>query len=138
MWRLGAKRSELVAATNHRAFAGVLRAISRSEISAKSGNGDTDTKRRRRPAGGPPVTESPLPAQTPVLCAPRPWLSRAEHECAYPVAGEGAGVLSCCNTPVRKGYCEGHRAAMFRTPRGSLASVLKIEDRRVSPAVAMG
>lgn len=134
MWRLGAKRSGLVAATNHRAVAGVLRAMSRPTDSLKGMNCGASAKRRSRAVGGPLVAEAPLPVQTPVLCAPRPWLSREDHECAYPVAGEGQGVLSCCNTPVRRGYCEGHRAAMFRTPRGSLAWVLNVEDRRVAPA----
>ena len=44
--------------------------------------------------------------------APRPWMTRAFEECAYPVDGEGEAVRSCCN-PVEAGsvYCSLHRKA---------------------------
>lgn len=40
---------------------------------------------------------------------PRPWEMRRRGECAFPVAGYGAGTLSCCQ-PVEPGrpYCLGH------------------------------
>lgn len=133
MWRVGATRPAQVAADNHRAAAALRRNASETLSPGRSqGKGFSACFGRR--AGGPKLVEAPLPPQTPVLCAPRPWLSRLDHECAYPVAGEGRDVLACCNTPVRGGYCAGHRAAMFRKPRGSLDSVLKTEGRRMSQA----
>lgn len=41
---------------------------------------------------------------------PKPWELRGRHECAFPVAGCGSMVLSCCE-PVqgRSAYCLGHR-----------------------------
>ncbi|MBS0409795.1 MAG: hypothetical protein JSR86_07760 [Proteobacteria bacterium] len=130
MWRLGTKRSAHVAAANHR----VAMALGRATAKAGSEEWQRATARLMRPPGGLKLVEAPLPPQTPVLCEPRPWLSRSENECAYPVAGEGDDVLSCCNTPVRGGYCEGHRAAMFRKPRGTFASVLKMQESRMSLA----
>jgi hypothetical protein len=44
--------------------------------------------------------------------APRPWLSRREGECAYPVDGEGAATRSCCNPCGGAIYCAAHAAAM--------------------------
>lgn len=41
--------------------------------------------------------------------SPRPWEQRRRGECAFPVAGYGAGTLSCCELvePGRP-YCLGH------------------------------
>jgi GcrA cell cycle regulator len=46
---------------------------------------------------------------------PRPWLSREFGECAFPAAGEGEGVLSCC-APARprSAYCAAHHRIVFR------------------------
>lgn len=131
MWRLGARRPAQIAATNQGAFAGIVRARAAADR-AKAEDPRNPIKRKPpRYPGGPRMVSAPMPSPTAVPCAPRPWLAREERECAYPVAGEGDAVLSCCNTPTRGGYCEGHRAAMFRMPRGTFASVLTMEERRV-------
>ena len=40
--------------------------------------------------------------------SPRPWELRVWGECAFPVAGYGAGTLSCCEPVHLRGYCFGH------------------------------
>lgn len=52
-----------------------------------------------------PALMAPLPGSW-----PRPWLSRAFGECAFPVGGEGAETLSCCLPVKRSGrpYCKAH------------------------------
>ena len=118
MWRLGTKRPKLVSAQNQQAAMGVRRTVAAAERGGKPHKlfqGLLPTA-FGGPRSAPPLIEHPLPRQTPVLCSPRPWLSREDWECAYPVAGEGVSTLSCCNTPVRRGYCAAHRAAVIRTP----------------------
>ena len=109
MWRLGFKRPAQVARVNQYAGMGVRRAVA-----------DIPWPKRTfsRRGAWPKVAERPLPQQTPVLCSPRPWLSREDNECAYPVAGEGAMVLSCCNRATRSGYCQAHRNAIVGRPPG--------------------
>jgi len=48
---------------------------------------------------------------------PRPWLTRAFGECAFPVGGEEAATLSCC-APARRrsAYCAAHHAIVFAPP----------------------
>jgi GcrA cell cycle regulator len=49
--------------------------------------------------------------------APRPWLTRDFGECAFPVGGDGAALLSCCaRVRPRSAYCAAHHAIVFRTP----------------------
>lgn len=65
----------------------------------------------------------------------RPWLQRAAGECAFPVAGEGAATLSCCQPVERGEYCAGHRRKMFRAAdpkeaREVLRLVKALEARR--------
>jgi GcrA cell cycle regulator len=45
--------------------------------------------------------------------APRDFMTRHFGECAYPVSGEGADTLSCCNPALKSGYCAGHHSIMF-------------------------
>jgi hypothetical protein len=53
---------------------------------------------------------APLPGTT-----PRPWLSRAFGECAFPVGEDAEGLVSCCaKTRPRSGYCPAHHAIAFR------------------------
>ena len=47
---------------------------------------------------------SPLPGSS-----PKPWLERRFGECAWPVGGEGADTLSCCQ-PAEGQYCRSHLA----------------------------
>ena len=45
----------------------------------------------------------------------RPWLMRLPGECAFPVAGEGVGLRSCCRPSGDDRYCAAH-AARMRSP----------------------
>lgn len=56
----------------------------------------------------------PEPVQIPNL--PRPWITRKAFECAFPVGGEGADTLSCCNPCPGARYCADHAAIMFGPP----------------------
>jgi GcrA cell cycle regulator len=73
---------------------------------------------------GPTSVEAPCPPRSPwreaafaplAGTAPRPWLTRAFGECAFPVGGEGEALLSCC-APARRGgaYCPAHHAIVFK------------------------
>lgn len=43
----------------------------------------------------------------------RPWITRQNgRECAWPVSGEGADTLSCCNPTNGKTYCPTHTQVM--------------------------
>ena len=58
-----------------------------------------------------------------VALAPRPWLTREKGECAFPVAGDGVSVLSCCNPCGPKGYCRPHVIAMRGPPATPVADL---------------
>jgi hypothetical protein len=46
------------------------------------------------------------------------WTERKAHQCAYPVAGEGADLVSCCNPTDGSSYCPGHIAIAYQfTPK---------------------
>lgn len=57
------------------------------------------------------IDTSPCPTS-----AAKPWLARRFGECAYPVSGLGADVLSCCAGTDGQTYCATHRARMFAKP----------------------
>lgn len=61
-----------------------------------------------------PLSRRPPPADLgeAETSAPRPWKERAPGQCAWPVAGEGEHVLSCCAPSGRDSYCPAHRQAM--------------------------
>jgi hypothetical protein len=61
--------------------------------------------------------------------APRPWLSRLDGECAFPVSGEGVATQSCCNPSGSAPYCPAHAAAM-RGPAISSAADFEREIMR--------
>jgi GcrA cell cycle regulator len=53
---------------------------------------------------------APLPRSS-----PKPWLAREFAECAFPVGGEGAELVSCCEpTAGRSAYCARHHRIVFR------------------------
>lgn len=63
------------------------------------------------------LPDKPLPAPKAPLAAvnPKPWVERAFGECCYPVSGEGADTLSCCNPAPKTAawnYCPTHLAVM--------------------------
>ncbi len=55
------------------------------------------------------------PAPPVVSAAPRLWLTRKPGECAFPIGGEGATLISCCNPSARQTYCPAHRR-LIRAP----------------------
>jgi len=61
-----------------------------------------------------------LPSPPVIALAPRPWLSRGDGECAFPVDGESFHVRSCCNPCGPATYCPAH-AALMRGPRAASA-----------------
>jgi hypothetical protein len=80
-----------------------------------------------RPACQPPASTNSAAA---IALAPRPWLSRASGECAFPVDGDGWTVRSCCNWCLGASYCEAHRAVM-RGPAGASAAQMEPSLRRI-------
>jgi GcrA cell cycle regulator len=64
---------------------------------------------------------------------PRPWLSREAGECAFPVGGDGAELLSCCvPTRRRSAYCEAHHRVVFKAVSPSARAA---EQRRWADTV---
>jgi GcrA cell cycle regulator len=64
---------------------------------------------------------------------PRHWLSREAGECAFPVGGDGAELLSCC-APARSrsAYCGAHHRVVFKSVAPSARAA---EQRRWAEAV---
>jgi hypothetical protein len=54
---------------------------------------------------------------------PRPWLTRAAGECAWPIDGEGWRTRSCCNPCPGEDYCPAHKDKLFR-PATPIAEVI--------------
>ena len=47
--------------------------------------------------------------------SPKPWLARELGECAFPVDGDGDGLVSCCaRAAARSAYCPEHHRIVFR------------------------
>lgn len=71
------------------------------------------------------VPDKPLPPTRAPGAAvnPKPWIERAFGECCYPVSGEGADTLSCCNPAPKTAawsYCPAHLAVI--TTKGPTAA----------------
>jgi hypothetical protein len=64
---------------------------------------------------------------SPVAVAPRPWITRAYAECAFPVDGKSWTTRSCCNPTGGDTYCPMHRAII----RGPAAPPLKELEREL-------
>ena len=60
----------------------------------------------------PAFRARPLPPAPPasIARAPRPWLTRAAGECAFPIDGEGWTTRACCNPCGQRDYCAAHLA----------------------------
>jgi GcrA cell cycle regulator len=54
---------------------------------------------------------NPLPGST-----PKPWTEREFGECAWPVGGEGAETLSCCQKVSKGSWCIDHARLGFQRP----------------------
>lgn len=77
-------------------------------------------KVRRALDKGPPIpvlTGAEIEARVGEVAGsrPRPWMERGFGQCAWPVSGDGAAVLSCCApcTGLRR-YCDPHFEVMFQ------------------------
>jgi hypothetical protein len=46
----------------------------------------------------------------------KPWTERTFGECAFPISGEGADMLSCCTPTGGKTYCRAHHALVYQAP----------------------
>lgn len=55
----------------------------------------------------------------------KPWTERVFGECAYPISGEMAETLSCCQ-PTDKTYCPGHAAVMFQPVQPTMKQTMRI------------
>ena len=61
---------------------------------------------------------------------PRPWLTRDDGECAFPMEGERADIRSCCKPcQDRSPYCPEHRRRM-KGPRAKSVDELLREYAR--------
>lgn len=91
---------------------------------------------RQRRAPSPSVSRRPnAPPRAPVVVdasLAKPWLERAFNECAYPIGGEGADTVSCCQPSNGTGYCAGHRAIMFVKPKDGLERLVRHATRRAA------
>src|SRR5437763_336238 len=64
----------------------------------------------------------------PVPCTPRPWLTRMEGECAFPVDGDGWTLRACCNQSGAGTYCRAHAARM----KGPPAPPIDVLEREIA------
>lgn len=81
---------------------------------------------RRAEAGRPAYDPPPLIFDA---SQAKPWLERKFGECAYPISGEGADVLSCCQPAQPNGYCKAHAALMFWTPKEDAKRLIRMSRR---------
>ncbi|HEV2366227.1 MAG TPA: hypothetical protein VGS12_18765 [Caulobacteraceae bacterium] len=109
LWRAGASAGEIAAILAAPSKTAVIACISRLGVAR------TSAERRRFRGPRLPAPE-PLRSDPPstLARAPRPWLTRREGECAFPVAGRGMRVLSCCNACGAARYCPAHAALARR------------------------
>lgn len=92
--------------------------ISAPKIERKTGRGfsfgSQDARsigqRKTAPGGNLPVDIKPTDIESPNA---KVWTARTHGECAFPVDGEGADTISCCNATGGGTYCAGHRAILF-------------------------
>jgi GcrA cell cycle regulator len=59
----------------------------------------------------------------------KPWLERRFGECAYPISGEGAETVSCCQPAETTGYCAAHGSVMFTKPPESAKRLERMAQR---------
>ncbi len=92
----------------------------RAQAPAPAARGALVASAPARPRAAAPPTPPSSPwreaAFTPLAgTAPRPWLTRAFGECAFPVGGEGEAIVSCCAPTQRQsGYCAAHHRIVFK------------------------
>lgn len=65
-----------------------------------------------------------------IASAPRPWLTRASGECAFPVGGRGWTTRSCCNPCGAATYCPAHAGVMRGPAAPPIADVERDLRRR--------
>ena len=60
---------------------------------------------------------------------PRPWQERRAGQCAYPVSGEGEGLMSCCAPSGAETYCAAHAQRMYlAAPAGQAKALDRLAD----------
>lgn len=139
LWREGKSANEISKLIGGVSRNGVIGRMYRAGITSPSGSHAT------RPRSAPPKPQArvavsyrppappkprPPPPKSAAMIAqnPRPWITRAFGECAYPHDGDGADTRSCCNPCGTENYCPGH-AKLMTTPATGWASVRDLERR---------
>lgn len=79
-----------------------------------------------------PIRQPKVVTMTPPVTVPlnpRPWITRGAAECAFPVGGEGADTLSCCNPTGDIGttYCRHHQRIMWAPSQPRPKDTRKLE-----------
>ena len=116
--RLGTTRSALISKAHRMGWAEERDPGLPAANQLRAGRALARTLRAAQPR---PLPQLQFPPEAgPVLLGskPKPWMKRLPGECAFPVAGDGEAVISCCAPSGRRGYCETHVGAMYmrRTP----------------------
>jgi hypothetical protein len=117
--RLGTTRSALIAKAHRMGWADERHPSLATANLVRSGRGLATAWR--------PAAATPLPDATPPTPAARsrPWLEREAGECAFPVAGDGEQVRSCCAPAGPRGYCAAHTAVLYRRRSEGRAAALE-------------
>lgn len=120
--RLGISRSALIGKAHRMGWAAQRDPAVAIANQVRGGRALARALRPRRP-------DVPLPPQPDVPCSPRPWMDRRPGECAFPVAGEGEAVMSCCAPSGLRSYCPPHTAAMYvRRSQAQMQALDRIAD----------
>lgn len=130
LWKEGLSATQIAKVLGGVSRNAVLGKLSRANLLCTRAPASAPTKAPREPAkmsmvrranNGriyPQPAARALPQQTMIeVTTARPWITRVFGECAFPVAGENADVMSCCGEVGGGGsYCEDHRKIVY-SPR---------------------
>ena len=134
--RLGTTRSALIAKAHRMGWAEERDPALATANLVRAGR---VLSRMLQPAA-PPRGPAPPRGARPVGCKPKSWLERLPGECAFPVAGEGEAVMSCCASSGAATYCAAHTAAMYvqrtEAQQRALERVAEWVDRLEQPEPA--
>lgn len=123
--RLGLKRPLASAPTSKAAYPNRAPAIERKtgrDQSPGSAEARAIGQRKTAVQGKYPTELGPTNVLSPNAA---PWTQRQARQCAFPVDGEGADTISCCN-PTERTYCAGHERVMFN----GLGSYISSPERK--------
>lgn len=131
--RLGTTRSALIAKAHRMGWAAERDPALATANMVRGGRVLSSALRPGLPPRAPP----PRPGTLPTACRPKPWLERRAGECAFPVAGDGEAVISCCAPSEGSTYCPAHRSAMYiqrtEAQQKALARIAEWVDRLEQP-----